>query len=117
MKTYGKTEVIVCESCQALGQVAARDVSARIRELLKKQPEIRMIVAAADELRRGITLTVPAHMSATHKFTLVPLATKRAILERVLSLRQSTESLPASILREYPGRLYVDRESCPACIV
>jgi hypothetical protein len=56
-------------------------------------------------------------LRAAHKFTIVPLATKRPILQRVLALTQSTESLPASVIRDYPGKLYVDRDSCPAFLL
>ncbi|OPZ30241.1 MAG: Glucosamine-6-phosphate deaminase [Lentisphaerae bacterium ADurb.BinA184] len=80
---------------------------------LRDDPNFR---AAADELKKGITLTVPALMGAAHKFTMVPLATKRPILERVLALPHAAEALPASILYDYPGRLYMDRDSCPPAI-
>ncbi len=77
---------------------------------LRDDPNFR---DAADELRTGITLTIPALMSARHIFTMVPLATKRPILATVLALTKATEALPASILRDYPGTLYMDRDSCP----
>ena len=81
---------------------------------LRDDPHFR---DAADELKKGITLTIPALMSARNIFTMVPLATKRPILEQILALPEASESLPASIIRNYPGRLYLDRDSCPAFVL
>lgn len=66
---------------------------------------------------RGITMTIPALFSAQHIFTMVPLGLKREILTRVLSTPQPDENLPASILSQYPGKLYVDRDSCPSSLL
>jgi glucosamine-6-phosphate deaminase len=63
---------------------------------------------------KGITMTIPALMSAKHIFAVVPLALKRPILTRLFALSKSTADLPASILLDYPGTLYVDTESCPS---
>ena len=62
---------------------------------------------------QAITMTIPALMSAHHRFTMVPYEEKRPILTRLLATEKPTEKLPASILREYEGNLYIDRESCP----
>jgi glucosamine-6-phosphate deaminase len=62
---------------------------------------------------RGITMTLPALLSARNIFTMVPLALKRPILERLFTLSSPTMELPASILLQYNGRLYIDRNSCP----
>ena len=62
---------------------------------------------------RGITMTIPALMSAEHKYTMVPLALKRPILTRLFALDAPTEALPASILLQAAGTLYIDRNSCP----
>ena len=62
---------------------------------------------------RGITMTIPALMSARKLFAVVPLALKRPILTKLFSTQSATPDLPASILFKYPGTLYVDRESCP----
>ena len=62
---------------------------------------------------RGITMTIPALVSARRVFTIVPLALKRDILTRVLSAPGPTETLPATILRVTSGTLFVDRNSCP----
>lgn len=62
---------------------------------------------------QGITMTIPAIFSARRVFTIVPLALKKPILTRLAATLQPTTALPASILREHPGRLFVDRDSCP----
>jgi glucosamine-6-phosphate deaminase len=66
---------------------------------------------------RGITMTIPALMSAEFVYTMVPLALKRPILEKLFTLSAPTEALPASILLETEGTLYVDRNSCPAAFL
>lgn len=62
---------------------------------------------------KGITMTIPALMSARHKFTIVPLAIKRPIMTRVLATPQPDESIPATIISAHAGRLYLDRDSLP----
>lgn len=62
---------------------------------------------------RGITMTIPALMSAREIFTMVPLALKRPILERLFALKEPTTDLPASILLEREGTLFLDENSCP----
>ena len=54
---------------------------------------------------KGITMTLPALFSARNKFTIVPFASKRPILTRLLETLVPTTSLPASILRWHEGRL------------
>ncbi len=81
---------------------------------LQDDPNFR---TAATSLTKGITLTIHALMSAIHKFTIVPLATKRPILERLLAMKTPSEKLPASIIRKFAGRLYVDRQSCPPSLL
>lgn len=63
----------------------------------------------------GITMTIscPWLVSARHTFTTVPLGPKRPILERLFALDTPTVALPASILLEREGTLYVDHDSCP----
>jgi glucosamine-6-phosphate deaminase len=62
---------------------------------------------------KGITMTIPALMSAENIYTMVPLKLKRPILERLFDLDEPTQALPASILLHFEGRLYIDRNSCP----
>lgn len=61
----------------------------------------------------GITMTIPALLSARSVYTMVPLGLKRPILEKLAALQAPTTELPASILLHNPGTLYVDRNSCP----
>ncbi len=58
-------------------------------------------------------MTVPALMSAKQIYTMVPLALKRPILTRLFALQAPTEALPASVLLQAAGTLYIDRNSCP----
>jgi glucosamine-6-phosphate deaminase len=62
---------------------------------------------------RGITMTLPALLSAKHVFTMVPLALKRAILTRLFAHPKPTTELPATIISTVKGMLYMDRNSCP----
>ncbi|MEX2301980.1 MAG: 6-phosphogluconolactonase [Bryobacterales bacterium] len=62
---------------------------------------------------KGITMTIPALLSAADVFTMVPLALKREILTRMVAISEPTSELPATILHRTPGALYVDRNSCP----
>lgn len=62
---------------------------------------------------RGITMTIPALLSASHVFTMVPLATKRDILTKVLAIKEPTTEYPATILSQYDGTLFLDKDSCP----
>ena len=86
------------------------DVCGESTRQLHDDPNFR---EAANLLKKGITLTIPALMSATHKFTIVPLASKKPVLEKLFTMQTPSEKLPASIIRNYPGRLYVDADSCP----
>lgn len=61
----------------------------------------------------GITMTIPALKSALHRFTMVPYAIKRPIVAKLLEQKTPTVELPASILLELDGTLYLDRDSCP----
>jgi len=59
----------------------------------------------------ALTLTIPALLSGSQLFCMVPGPTKRAAVQRTLHGPISTEC-PASILREHPGCvLYVDTDS------
>ena len=63
---------------------------------------------------KGITMTIPGIISARAIFTMVPLSLKRPILTRLAAAQEPTSDLPASILHDVPGELFVDRDSCPA---
>lgn len=65
----------------------------------------------ADVPTHALTLTIPALMSGTHLFCIVPGPTKRNAVRSTL-YGPVTAQCPASILREHPDCvLYVDRES------
>ena len=62
---------------------------------------------------KGITMTIPALISVKNIYTIVPLALKRPILEKLFKLNAVTTELPASVLLETDGNLYVDSNSYP----
>lgn len=62
---------------------------------------------------KGITMTIPAILSSRHLFTIVPLGLKRPILTRLFATTAPTTALPASILFQTNGTIFVDRNSCP----
>lgn len=62
---------------------------------------------------KGITMTVPSLMAAAHRFTMAPYASKRPIMARLLATREPTAELPASVLLEHEGVLFVDHDSWP----
>ena len=62
---------------------------------------------------RGISMTIPAILSARSIYTMVPLGLKKPILTRLAATPEPTENLPASILSGVEGSLFVDRDSCP----
>lgn len=62
---------------------------------------------------KGITMTIPAIISAGYCYTMVPLKLKNDILTKLASMDTATETLPASILLTMDGIIFVDRDSCP----
>ena len=62
---------------------------------------------------KGITMTIPALIAAKYIYTIVPLGLKRPILEKLFKLDAITTELPASVILEREGKLYIDRNSCP----
>ncbi len=87
------------------------DIAGQSKRQLMADPNFRDLGYIPD---KGITMTIPALMSAPHIFTMVPLALKRSILTQVLSTPAPTEALPASILSGVEGMLFIDQNSCPA---
>jgi len=65
---------------------------------------------------KGITMTIPALLSAQNLYTMVPLGLKRDILTKLFETPEPTTSLPASILTVNKGTLFVDRNSCPSAV-
>ena len=62
---------------------------------------------------KGITMTIPVLMAVRNIYTMVPFSLKRPILEKLFMLKIPTVELPASVLLEAAGKLYIDRNSCP----
>jgi glucosamine-6-phosphate deaminase len=87
------------------------DITDQSRKQLSSDPNFRDLHRIPD---KGITMTIPAMLSAPHVFTIVPLALKRDIVTRLLATPEPIEELPASILSTVPGTLFLDRNSCPA---
>lgn len=90
--------------------VRAVRVAAQSRIQLRDDPNFKALGYVPE---RGITMTIPAILSAAHIYTMVPLGLKRPILEKLFALNAPTTALPASVLLEVDSRLYVDRDSCP----
>jgi glucosamine-6-phosphate deaminase len=87
------------------------NITEQSKRQLAGDPNFRGLPRIPDQ---GITLTIPAMLSASHVFTIVPLALKRDIVTRLLATPEPTEELPASILSTVEGTLFLDRNSCPA---
>ena len=104
----------LCEPGQARfddpAWVRVMDVVEQSKQQLRADPNFRDLGYIP---AKGITMTLPALMSAPHCYTMVPLALKKPILTRLAATTQPTESLPASILRDKEGWLFVDGDSCP----
>lgn len=86
------------------------DVAETSKAQLRTDPNFAGLGYVPD---KGITMTIPALMSAKRLFAVVPLALKRPILTRLFAAHAATPDLPASVLLEHPGVLYIDRDSCP----
>jgi glucosamine-6-phosphate deaminase len=86
------------------------DIAEQSKRQLREDPNFKALGYIPD---KGITMTLPALLSASHVYTMVPLGLKRGILTEVLSMPTPTVALPASILSTVEGMLFVDRNSCP----
>jgi glucosamine-6-phosphate deaminase len=86
------------------------DVAPQSKRQLMEDPNFKALGFIPD---RGITMTIPAILSSRHLFTIVPLALKRPILSQLFTTTAPTTALPASILFEAKGTIFVDRNSCP----
>ena len=87
------------------------NITEQSKRQLAGDPNFRGLPRIPD---KGITLTIPAMLSASHVFTIVPLALKRDIVACLLATPEPTKELPASILSTVEGTLFLDRNSCPA---
>ena len=86
------------------------EITDQSRRQLASDPNFRDLPRIPD---KGITMTIPALLSASHVFTIVPLALKREIVTRLLATPEPNEDLPASILSTVEGTLFLDRNSSP----
>jgi glucosamine-6-phosphate deaminase len=86
------------------------DIAEQSKRQLLKDPNFKALGYIP---AKGITMTLPAMLSAPHVYTMVPLGLKRSILTKVFSSPAPTVSLPASILSTIEGTLFLDRNSCP----
>lgn len=97
---YGKTKIFICKDNNNLGEKSAQTVTTEIKRLLRFKEEIRCVFAVGQS--RGYQ-------------------TRKELYEKVLPKKvnlvnfnaEDPENLPASILREKPGTLFVDEYSCP----
>jgi glucosamine-6-phosphate deaminase len=87
------------------------DIAEQSKRQLGKDPNFAALGYIPD---KGITMTIPALLSAQNVYTIVPLGLKREILTKLFKTSEPTVSLPASVLRLVEGTLFVDKDSCPA---
>ncbi len=86
------------------------EVCEQSKRQLRDDPNFKALGYIPD---KGITLTIPAILSARYCFTMVPLPLKKNILERLAKMSEPTTELPASILLEKEGVLFCDESNCP----
>lgn len=86
------------------------DIAEQSKKQLRDDPNFKELCNIPE---KGVTMTIPALRTQRYIFTMVPLGLKREILTRVLSTPKPDENLPATILFDTPGTLYVDKDSCP----
>ena len=77
---------------------------------LRADPNFRDLGYIPD---KGISMTIPAMLTARFVFTMVPLALKKPILTQLLQTLEPSEQLPSSVISRVEGLLFVDRDSCP----
>ncbi len=58
LSDHGSTEIVLCDSYQDLGRIAARYVAATLRKLFDCQSEVRIIVSAAESQATVLSLFV-----------------------------------------------------------
>lgn len=83
------------------------DLAPQSKRQLIDDPNFRGLGYIPD---KGITMTIPAMLTAPRVFTMVPYALKRDIVRKVLATPAPDPMVPASILRVVPGTLFLDRD-------
>ncbi len=86
------------------------DVAEQSKRQLMDDPNFKAFGSIPD---KGITMTIPAIISARYIFTIVPLGLKKNILTKLVACTRPDPLVPASILLEKEGTLFVDNDSCP----
>ena len=86
------------------------DIVEQSKRQLIKDPNFAALGYIPD---KGITMTIPAMLSAKYVYTMVPLGLKREILTKLFNTSEPTVALPASVLKLVESTLFVDRDSCP----
>jgi hypothetical protein len=107
---YGKTEIVLCKDAKDIVEKSAGAVAEQSKKQLREDPNFKELGYIP---AKGITMTIPAHLAAKHCYTMVPLKLKKEILTKLSSTNEPTETLPASILLNKKGVLFVDKNSCP----
>lgn len=88
------------------------EVADQSKKQLREDPNFKELGYIPE---RGITMTIPAILSAKYCYTMVPLALKKPIMTRLAGIAEPSSMLPASILLNKDGILFVDGDSCPDC--
>jgi len=86
------------------------NVAEQSKKQLREDPNFKSLGYIPE---KGITMTIPAILSAKFCYTMVPLGLKKEIITKVAQTKEATEALPASILLKNEGILFVDENSCP----
>jgi glucosamine-6-phosphate deaminase len=125
LRSAGKIDIL-CEGIGTSGHLALNepddtdfndpawvrvvDIAEQSKRQLIQDPNFSALGYIPD---KGITMTIPAMLSAQHVYTMVPLGLKREILTKLFKISEPTVLLPASVLSTVEGTLFVDRDSCP----
>jgi glucosamine-6-phosphate deaminase len=86
------------------------DIAEQSKRQLGSDPNFAALGYIPD---KGITMTIPALLSAQNVYTMVPLKLKREILTKLFKISEPNVAIPASVLRVVEGTLFVDKDSCP----
>lgn len=86
------------------------DVAEQSKKQLRDDPNFKELGYIP---QKGITMTIPAIMSASYCYTMVPFGLKKEILSRLSEIKIPTVEVPASILLKKESCLFVDKDSCP----
>ena len=88
------------------------DVAEQSKKQLREDPNFKELGYIPE---KGITMTIPAILSARHCYTMVPLALKKPVMTRLAGITEPSNTFPSSILLIKKGILFVDGNSFPDC--